>query len=233
MSPRPKPPRLHFLGFTRYKEDFGLPAAFAPQPLTHILADAWAREGVANLRLAETEKYAHVTYFFNGGVETPYPGEERILVPSWKGATYDLHPEMSAAQITEEAVRALRDGRFGAHVVNFANADMVGHTGKLPETITAVETLDRCFGILEAACKEAGVILMMTADHGNAEQMIDPVTGAPHTAHTTNPVPLILCGSKGALADGGALSDVAPTLLGIQRLAKPAEMTGRDLRENP
>jgi len=228
--PRPKPPRLHFLGFTEYKEDFGLPAAFAPQELKHILADVWARDGVANLRLAETEKYAHVTYFFNGGVEEPFPGEERILVPSWKGATYDLHPEMSAAQITEEAVRALRDGRFGAHVVNFANADMVGHTGKLPETITAVETLDRCFGILEAACKDAGVLLMMTADHGNAEQMIDPVTGAPHTAHTSNPVPFILCGGAGTLADGGALSDVAPTLLGVQRLAAPPEMTGRDLR---
>ena len=228
--PRPKPPRLHFLGFTEYKEDFGLPAAFAPQELKHILADVWARDGVANLRLAETEKYAHVTYFFNGGVEEPFPGEERILVPSWKGATYDLHPEMSAAQITEEAVRALRDGRFGAHVVNFANADMVGHTGKLPETITAVETLDRCFGILEAACKDAGVLLMMTADHGNAEQMIDPVTGAPHTAHTRNPVPFILCGGAGTLADGGALSDVAPTLLGVQRLAAPPEMTGRDLR---
>ena len=228
--PRPKPPRLHFLGFTEYKEDFGLPSAFAPQELKHILADVWARDGVANLRLAETEKYAHVTYFFNGGVEEPFPGEERILVPSWKGATYDLHPEMSAAQVTEEAVRALRDGRFGAYVVNFANADMVGHTGKLPETIAAVETLDRCFGILEAACKEAGVLLMMTADHGNAEQMIDPVTGAPHTAHTSNPVPLILCGNAGALADGGALSDAAPTLLGVQRLAVPPEMTGRDLR---
>ncbi|HWZ85497.1 MAG TPA: 2,3-bisphosphoglycerate-independent phosphoglycerate mutase [Thermoanaerobaculia bacterium] len=228
--PRPRPPRLHFLCFTSYKEDFGLPVAFPPQLLTHILADVWARDGITNLRLAETEKYAHVTYFFNGGVEKPYPGEERILVPSWKGATYDLHPEMSAAQITEEAVRALRDGRFGALVVNFANADMVGHTGKLAETITAVETLDRCFGILEAACRDAGVLLMMTADHGNAEQMVDPVTGAPHTAHTSNPVPFILCGSPGSLADGGALSDVAPTLLGVQNLEAPAEMTGRDLR---
>jgi 2,3-bisphosphoglycerate-independent phosphoglycerate mutase len=228
--PRPKPPRIHFVCFTAYKEDFGLPVAFPPQALTHILADAWAQAGVANLRLAETEKYAHVTYFFNGGVEEPYPGEERVLVPSWKGATYDLHPEMSAAQITEEAVRALRDGRFAAHVVNFANADMVGHTGKLAETITAVETLDRCFGILEAACKDAGVVLMMTADHGNAEQMIDPVTGAPHTAHTTNPVPFILCGKTGALADGGSLSDVAPTLLRLQGLAVPDAMTGRDLR---
>jgi 2,3-bisphosphoglycerate-independent phosphoglycerate mutase len=229
--PRPKPPRIHFAGFTEYKDDFGLPAAFPPQELQRILADVWAEAGVANLRLAETEKYAHVTYFFNGGVEKPFPGEERILVPSWKGATYDLHPEMSAPQITEEAVRALRGGAFGAHVVNFANVDMVGHTGKLAETITAVETLDRCFGILEAACAEAGAVLLMTADHGNAEQMIDPQTGAPHTAHTTNPVPFVVCGSAGALTDGGALFDVAPTLLGLQKLEAPKEMTGRDLRQ--
>jgi len=229
--PRPKPPRIHFAGFTEYKEEFGLPAAFPPQELEHILADVWAEAGVTNLRLAETEKYAHVTYFFNGGVEKPFPGEERILVPSWKGATYDLHPEMSAPQITEEAVRALRGGAFGAYVVNFANADMVGHTGKLAETITAVETLDRCFGILEAACREAGVLLLMTADHGNAEQMIDPQTGAPHTAHTTNPVPFVVCGRPGALADGGALFDVAPTLLGLQGLTTPKAMTGRDLRQ--
>ncbi len=228
--PRPKPPRVHFVCFTEYKQEFGLPVAFAPRELSRILARVWADAGVTNLRLAETEKYAHVTYFFNGGVEEPYPGEERVMVPSWKGATYDLHPEMSAAQITEEAVRALRDGKFGAHVVNFANADMVGHTGKLPETIEAVETLDRCFGILEAACKDAGVILVMTADHGNAEQMIDPVTGAPHTAHTTNPVPLILAAGRGRLRDGGALYDVAPTLLGLQGLTAPAEMTGHDLR---
>jgi 2,3-bisphosphoglycerate-independent phosphoglycerate mutase len=230
--PRPKPPRTHFVCLTEYKDDFGLPVAFPARELSHILADVWSEAGTANLRLAETEKYAHVTYFFNGGVETPHPGEERILVPSWKGATYDLHPEMSAAQITEEAVRALRDGRFGAYVVNFANADMVGHTGKLPETIAAVETLDRCFGILEAACRDAGVLLVMTADHGNAEQMLDPLTGAPHTAHTTNPVPLILCAREGSLADGGALADVAPTLLGIQGLEAPAAMTGKDLRRS-
>src|SRR5262249_32095570 len=140
------------------------------------------------------------------------------------------HPEMSAAQITEEAVRALRQGGFGSLVVNFANADMVGHTGKLPETIVAIETLDRCFGILEAACRETGAVLLMTADHGNAEQMIDPVPGAPHTAHTPNPVPLILCAKNGALADGGTLADVAPTLLGLQGIEVPKEMKGRDLR---
>ena len=228
--PRPKPPRIHFTCLTEYKKEFGLPVAFAQQALEHILADVWAEHGVRNLRLAETEKYAHVTYFFNGGVEKAYPGEERVLVPSWKGATYDLHPQMSAAQVTEEAVLALREKSYDAFVVNFANADMVGHTGKLPETITAVETLDRCFGILEAACREAGVLLAMTADHGNAEQMIDPGTGEPHTAHTTNPVPLILCGEGGALASGGTLADVAPTLLGVQGFSVPVEMKGRDLR---
>jgi 2,3-bisphosphoglycerate-independent phosphoglycerate mutase len=172
--PRPKPPRIKLVCFTEYKKEFELPTAFPPQPLTGLLADAWAAADVRNLRLAETEKYAHVTYFFNGGVETAYPGEERILVPSWKGATYDLHPQMSAAEVTEEAVKALRADAFAAYVVNFANADMVGHTGKLAETITAVETLDRCFGILDAACRDAGAVLVMTADHGNAEQMIDP-----------------------------------------------------------
>ncbi|MEP6993740.1 MAG: 2,3-bisphosphoglycerate-independent phosphoglycerate mutase [Acidobacteriota bacterium] len=228
--PRPKPPKLHFLCFTEYKPEFGLPVAFNPRPLTNILADVWSKAGIENLRLAETEKYAHVTYFFNGGVEEAFPGEQRVLVPSWQGATYDLHPEMSAARITEEAVRALPDGRFGAFVVNFANADMVGHTGKIPETIAAIETLDRCFGILETACRDAGVLLLMTSDHGNAEQMRDPVTGQPHTAHTTNPVPLILCRRDGALREGGALSDVAPTLLALQGLPVPEEMTGRNLR---
>jgi len=230
--PRPKPPRIHFVGFTEYKKEFGLPAAFPPQALVHILANAWAAAGVENLRLAETEKYAHVTYFFNGGIETAFPGEERILVPSWKGATYDLHPRMSATEITEEAVRALAARRHGAYVVNFANADMVGHTGKLPETIVAVETLDRCLGILEAACRDAGVVLAMTADHGNAEQMLDPTTGEPHTAHTTNPVPFVLCAPGPGLAAAGTLADVAPTLLGIQGLDVPAEMTGRDLRSS-
>ncbi len=228
--PRPKPPRLHFVTFTEYKPEFGLPVAFVPEKLTRILAEVWADAGLANLRLAETEKYAHVTYFFNGGVEEAYAGEERILVPSWKGATYDLHPQMSAAEITEEAVRALREKRFDALVVNFANADMVGHTGKLPETIRAIETLDGCFETLEAACDEAGATLLMTADHGNAEQMVDPDTGQPFTAHTTNPVPFIWRGGQGRLRDRGTLSDVAPTMLGLMGLDVPKEMTGTDLR---
>jgi len=216
--------------FTEYKKEFGLPVAFPPIVLRRILAEVWAAAGVSNLRLAETEKYAHVTYFFNGGLESPSPGEERVLVPSWRGATYDLYPQMSAAEITIELLRALDRPHPDALVVNLANADMVGHTGKLAETISAVETLDSCFARIEAAAASAGAVLLMTADHGNAEQMLDPVTGQPHTAHTTNPVPFVLIGAgHPAPLLPGTLGDVAPTLLGIQGLVAPPEMTGRDL----
>ncbi len=228
---RGKPPALHFVCFTRYKKEFTFPVAFPPLVLTEILAAVWAEHGVRNLRVAETEKYAHVTYFFNGGIEQPFPGEERILVPSWRGATYDLHPQMSAGAIARDATEAVRGDAFGALVVNFANADMVGHTGKLSETVRAIETLDGCFELLESACARSGAVLIMTADHGNAEQMRDPVTGAPHTAHTTNPVPFILRGGGAqALRAGGSLADVAPTILALQGLPVPKEMTGRDLR---
>ncbi len=223
-------PRIHWTCFTEYKKEFPLPVAFPTPRLTHILAQVWAEHGVRNLRIAETEKYAHVTYFFNGGVEKPFPGEERTLVPSWRGATYDLHPQMSAEAITTETEKALCAGDFGAFVVNFANADMVGHTGKLPQTVMAIETLDACLARIEAAAAVSGAILVMTADHGNAEQMIDPATGQPHTAHTTNPVPFVLCRERRALRSGGCLGDVAPTLLGLQGLPAPREMTGRDLR---
>ncbi|HEY6931398.1 MAG TPA: 2,3-bisphosphoglycerate-independent phosphoglycerate mutase [Thermoanaerobaculia bacterium] len=224
-------PRLHFVCFTEYKKEFPLAVAFPQRALEHILAEVWAEHGVRNLRVAETEKYAHVTYFFNGGVERSFPGEERTLIASWRGATYDLHPQMKASEIAESVEKALRGRSFGAVVVNFANADMVGHTGKLPETIQGIEVLDRCLGRVEASARDAGAILMMTADHGNAEQMTDPVTGQPHTAHTTNPVPLVIggAGSSLRLASGGSLADVAPTLLRLQGLAAPAEMTGRDL----
>ncbi|HYB53568.1 MAG TPA: 2,3-bisphosphoglycerate-independent phosphoglycerate mutase, partial [Thermoanaerobaculia bacterium] len=169
--------------------------------------------------------------FFNGGVEGAYPGEERLLVPSWKGATYDLHPEMSAPQITEELLRALSRRKYGALVVNYANADMVGHTGRVAETIAAIETLDECFGRVESAVRQAGAILMMTADHGNAEQMIDAETGQPHTAHTTNPVPLVLVnGPEATRLTPGILADVAPTILRLQGLPVPSQMTGHDLR---
>ncbi len=223
--------RLHFTCFTEYKKEFPLPVAFPTPRLEHILAQTWAEHGIRNLRLAETEKYAHVTYFFNGGVEKPYPGEEHVLVPSWKGATYDLHPEMSAAAIAGQAEQALAKGGFGALVLNFANADMVGHTGKLPETIAAIEVLDTCLERVERAAAQAGAVLLMTADHGNAEQMIDPRTGGPHTAHTTNPVPLVLCAQGDRLGETGTLADVAPTILGLQGFPVPREMTGRDLRK--
>jgi len=223
-------PSLRFACFTRYKKEFTLPVAFPPLVLEQILAAVWAEHGVRNLRVAETEKYAHVTYFFNGGVERAFDGEERVLVPSWRGATYDLHPEMSAGEITREVVAAILGNAFDALVVNFANADMVGHTGKIPETVKAIESLDACFARLEAACSQAGAVLFMTADHGNAEQMRDPSTGEPHTAHTTNPVPLVLCGDRYRLRSGGILADVAPTILSLQGLPVPKEMTGRDLR---
>ncbi len=229
---RAKVARLLLVCFSEYKKEFGLPVAFPPLRLDGILADAWTAHGIANLRLAETEKYAHVTYFFNGGVEQAYPGEERILVPSWKGATYDLHPEMSAREITEELVRALARRDRAGLVVNYANADMVGHTGKLPETIAAIEILDGCFARVERAVREAGAILLMTADHGNAEQMIDPDTGQPHTAHTSNPVPFVLVNARErANLVPGTLADVAPTILRLQGLPIPREMTGRDLRD--
>ena len=225
-------PSLRTVTFIEYKKEFGLPAAFPPVPLRRILADVWAEEGIRNVRIAETEKYAHVTYFFNGGVERAFPGEERILVPSWReGPTYDLHPEMSAAAITAEVVRALEDGRFPMVVVNYANADMVGHTGLVAPAVAAIETLDRAFAEIDAAASRAGAVVAMTSDHGNAEQMIDPVTGAPHTAHTTNPVPFLLRGGPPGLRlrAEGALGDVGPTLLALQGMPEPAEMTGRSL----
>ena len=225
-----------YVGMTEYKEEFRLPAAFPPETLAGILAEAWEKAGRTNLRLAETEKYAHVTYFFNGGVEKEYGGENRILVPSAKVATYDLQPEMRAPEITAKALEALASGAHDAIVMNYANADMVGHTGRLPETIAAIECLDGCLGRLAEATLARGGALVMTGDHGNAEQMVDPATGAPHTAHTTNPVPLILAcadAERGALAPGGSLRDVAPTILAIQGLPPPPQMTGRDLRVRP
>ena len=229
--PRGAPPSLALVTFTEYKKEFGLPVAFPPIFLRKILAEVWGENQIVNLRVAETEKYAHVTYFFNGGIEAAFPAEERVLVPSWRGATYDLHPQMSAAEITAEVVRALEAERASAYVVNYANADMVGHTGKLAETISAIETLDACFEALDLAAARAGAMVVMTSDHGNAEQMLDPVTGQPHTAHTSNPVPFLLrgVGRRPLLREGGALCDVAPTLLALQGLPSPFEMTGRSL----
>ena len=227
------PQRLHYVCMTRYDKSFQLPYVLAPEEPQHILANLFAERGFRNLRVAETEKYAHVTYFFNGGVETAFPGEERILIPSPKVATYDLKPEMSAEGIADAVVKAVEGKTFDFLIINFANADMVGHSGKLEAAIRAVEAVDASLGRVETAVRRAGGGMIVTADHGNAETMIDPVTGGPHTYHTTNPVPLVLaCPDTGAagLRAGGSLRDIAPTLLGLAGIPATAEMTGKDLR---
>jgi 2,3-bisphosphoglycerate-independent phosphoglycerate mutase len=218
---------------TQYDKKFALPVVIPPESMNNILANVMGQMNLRNLRVAETEKYAHVTYFFNGGIEQPFPGEERAMVQSPKVATYDLKPEMSAAGIADTVVKAVEQGSFDVIIVNFANADMVGHSGKLEPTIRAVETVDACLGRIELAVRRRGGAMLITADHGNAEMLIDPVTGGPHTAHTTNPVPFIVVGGNGrdfALKPGGSLRDISPTVLGILGISEPTEMTGRDLR---
>ena len=229
--PRTRVVRLGYVCMSEYDRAFNLPLAFPPEDVPNPLAQVLADHQVHNLRLAETEKYAHVTYFLNGGVETPFPYEERILVPSPKVATYDLQPAMSAMTIAEKAEEALASGRFGALVINFANPDMVGHTGVMAATVQAVEATDRALGRVIEAARRAGASVLITADHGNAEFMADPKTGQPHTAHTTNLVPLILF-NPGAheRLEVGTLADVAPTFLSLLGLSSPPEMTGRNLR---
>ena len=226
------PKHLHYVCMTEYDKKFTLPVVVPYEPLENILANVMGNVGLRNLRVAETEKYAHVTYFFNGGVEQPFKGEERLLVPSQKVATYDLKPEMSAAGIADAVVKAMSDTAFDVIIVNFANADMVGHSGKLAPTVRAVETVDACLGQIYSALRQRGGVMLVTADHGNAELMVDPVTGGPHTAHTTNPVPLILVGEdarQSSLKSNGALQDISPTILGLLDLDQPKEMTGHNL----
>ena len=228
-----RPKNLFYVAMTQYEKTWPwLQYVFGPQKVEHILANVFAELNFRNLRIAETEKYAHVTYFFNGGIEKPFGGEERILVPSPKVATYDLKPEMSAEGITDNVVKAIEKGEFDAIVMNFANADMVGHSGKLEATIKAVETVDACLGRVYKALKPRGGAWVITADHGNAETMIDPETGGPHTYHTTNPVPFILVSedARVALRRDGALQDISPTLLGLLGVPQPPDMTGHDLR---
>jgi 2,3-bisphosphoglycerate-independent phosphoglycerate mutase len=232
--PVPDRPRVEYVCFTMYDNTFNLPIAFPPRQHNNVLAEVWGNVKVRNYRMAETEKYAHVTYFFNGGVEKEYPCEQRLLVPSPKIATYDLQPEMSAFKVTDKVLRGVDEGDTDVFVINFANPDMVGHTGKLNKTIEACQYVDTCLGWITKRIREARGITLITADHGNAEQMIDPITGSPHTAHTTNPVPFHLIDEESIgvqLRSGGALEDVAPTLLGLLGVEKPVEMTGRDLRE--
>src|SRR6266849_5060138 len=228
-----RPKNLFFVAMTQYEKTWPwLNYLIGSEKLEHILAQVFAERGYKNLRCAETEKYAHVTYFFNGGVEKPFAGEERILVPSPKVATYDLMPEMSAAGITDAVVKAIEKGQFDAIIMNFANADMVGHSGKLEAAIKAVEAVDAGLGRIYQALKPRGGAWVITADHGNAETMIDPATGGPHTYHTTNPVPLILVSDddKLRLKPGRSLRDIAPTMLSALGQPRPADMTGTDLR---
>lgn len=225
-------PRVAVTTMTSYDRTFSFPVAFAPFSMARIMAEVVAGAGRTMFRTAETEKYPHVTYFFNGGIEAPFAGEERELVPSPRVATYDLQPEMSARGVTDVLCRAIASGSYDFTLCNYANCDMVGHTGVLPAVIRAVETVDQCLGRVVEAAGRAGARLLVTADHGNCEQMIDPVGGGPHTAHTTNPVPLVVVdpASPGPLREGGALCDVGPTILSMLGLEQPAEMTGRDLR---
>jgi 2,3-bisphosphoglycerate-independent phosphoglycerate mutase len=228
-----RPELAEFVTFTDYDKEFHLPVAFPPQSLNHILGEEVSRHGLSQLRIAETEKYAHVTFFFNGGREEPFPGEERFLVPSPREvATYDLKPEMSAPLVTEQLLARLAEQRYRLIVLNFANCDMVGHSGIMAAAIQACETVDLCLGRLVAEVLRQNGAVLITADHGNAEIMVDPAGGGPFTAHSANPVPFLLVDQahrNGKLADGGSLRDIAPTVLELLGLPVPAEMEGKSL----
>jgi 2,3-bisphosphoglycerate-independent phosphoglycerate mutase len=230
----PRKRRIKFaaaVGMAQYSEhlDALMQTIFAPQSFPNILGEVVANAGRTQLRMAETEKYPHVTYFLNGGREEPYAGEDRIMVPSPKVATYDLQPEMSAPELTAKAVEAIDSGKYDMIVLNFANPDMVGHTGSLPAAIKAVEAADIGLGKIVDAIERQGGALLVTADHGNCELMRDPVTGGPHTSHTTNPVPVLLAGGGNAKLADGRLADLAPTILALMELPQPKEMTGQSL----
>ena len=225
-------PSLYVGTMTSYDRTFDVPVAYPPQSMVNIVGEVVSNAGMRMFRTAETEKYAHVTYFFNGGVETPFPGEDRLLVPSQKVATYDLAPEMSAPGVTDVLCGAIEGREHEFILCNYANGDMVGHTGSMPATLQAVETVDACLARVMKSADKVGARLLVTADHGNCEMMIDPETGGPHTAHTTSPVPFVVVDPAGdaPLRSGGALCDVGPTLLKLLGLERPREMTGVDLR---
>ncbi len=221
---------VHFVCMTQYDITINAPVAYPPQVLKNILAEVLSRKGLKQLRIAETEKYAHVTFFFNGGVEKPYPGEDRILIPSPKVATYDMKPEMSAYEVTDRVLKEIESGKYDVVMMNFANCDMVGHTGILEAAVKAVEAVDASVGRIVELVKKLGGTTIVTADHGNAEQMYDPTTHGPHTAHTCDKVPFMLVNDrKPKLRDGGILADVAPTMLKLLGIEQPEEMSGRTL----
>jgi 2,3-bisphosphoglycerate-independent phosphoglycerate mutase len=229
-SRRKHPQLADFVMLTEYAADIDTGCAYPPEQLANGLGEYVSKLGKRQLRIAETEKYAHVTFFFNGGMETPFEGEDRILVPSPRVATYDLQPEMSAPEVTDKLVEAIRSGKYDLVVCNYANGDMVGHTGDLQAAIKAAECIDQCLARVAGALEEVGGEALVTADHGNCEQMTDPNSGQVHTAHTTGPVPLIYLGDrKVTLKQDGSLSDVAPSLLTLMGLEQPAEMTGHSL----
>jgi len=221
---------LYFVCMTQYDETMpNVNVAFKPTTLKNTFGEYVSNAGLTQLRIAETEKYAHVTFFFNGGEEKQYEGEDRILIPSPKVETYDLKPEMSAYEVTEKVIDAIKSEKYNVIILNYANPDMVGHTGNLDAAVKAIETIDECVGKVVEAIEEKNGVMLITADHGNAEQMIDYKTGEPHTAHTTNPVPLILVGMENAKLKEGKLADLAPTMLDIMGLEKPQEMTGESI----
>ncbi|MDH5299739.1 MAG: 2,3-bisphosphoglycerate-independent phosphoglycerate mutase [Gammaproteobacteria bacterium] len=224
-----RPKLANFVTLTQYSADFNAPIAFTPSSLENVFGEYISNLGLKQLRIAETEKYAHVTFFLNGGVEEPFPGEDRILVPSPKVATYDLQPEMNAAEVTDRLINAIDSHQYDAIICNFANPDMVGHTGNFDATVRAIEALDVCIGRVIDALTAAGGEALITADHGNAEMMLNGETGQAHTAHTMNPVPFLYIGRAATMADTGALSDVTPTMLYLMGLDKPKEMTGVSL----
>ncbi len=223
-------PRLgSFVSLTEYKKDYGIPVAFPTENLNNVLGAYIAKLGMRQLRIAETEKYAHVTFFFNGGEETPFTGEDRILVPSPNVATYDLQPEMNAPELTDRLIEAIESRKYDVIICNYANPDMVGHSGKMDPAIKAIEAIDTCLGRLYRTLQKVGGEMLITADHGNAEQMRSEETGQAHTAHTSNPVPFIYVGRKATAAARGSLADVAPTLLYLMGVPQPAEMNGKSL----
>ncbi len=229
--PRTAVPRLGcFAGLTTYDESFGLPVAYPPVRPTHILGEVVSSRGIRQLRIAETEKYAHVTFFFNGGEESPFPLEDRVLIQSPRDvATYDLKPEMSAREVTGEVVKRILSRHYGFILVNYANPDMVGHTGVFSAAVKAVEVLDECLSSVLKAARDVSAQVLITADHGNLESMVDKLSGQPHTAHTTGPVPFIVVGERASLRDSGSLADVAPTVLQLMGIDQPKEMTGKSL----